>query len=160
MFLQRNKRCWNDRNVFLLLLLLFCSISNFAFGQQKQEEGKQKNCEDHPKLLRDEKGKPVRFTQKELKKRVIHCETPRLPGTWDVNGYALVQTLITPEGTVQCAKVIHGHPLIREFAEKAVKKWTFKPVNYKGEAVAVSTIITLRVSWNYEEAHKSNCGKE
>jgi hypothetical protein len=113
----------NGKIVSLFWPLAILFYANNALAQQPQGP-----CDSHPDLLLDEKGKPVRIKASELKKRIIHCDIPILPGDIDAKGTVIVQVLITPEGKVDCAKAIHGHPIINSAAIEAVKKWTFKPI--------------------------------
>jgi hypothetical protein len=124
-----------------------------------QAQDKEPNCNEHPKLLKDSKGKPVRLGYKQLKERATNCETVRLPGLVDAKGQVLVQVLVGPSGAVECAQAISGHPLARKYAQDTARKWTFKPMIEKGEKVAVIGILVMHVSWDYDEAKKKQCGK-
>ena len=126
-----------------LLTILFCV--NKAFAQSLQEP-----CFSHPDLLMDEKGKPMRVKAEELKKRVIHCEVPKLPGALDVQGLVHIHVLINPEGKVECAKAIttSGHPVAIKAAVEAAKKWTFKPLVIQGKPVAFLGVLGIVVSYD------------
>jgi hypothetical protein len=143
--------------IFLLALLIG---SGLAAAKQDQKAQDQESCDSHPKLLRDNRGKPVLLSFKQLKEKVTHCEPVRLPGTWDIKATALVQILIEPDGTVQCAKAIYSHPMVRPLAERTALKWTFKPVEHQGERIAVLTVLQMHISWEYKAARKRQCGKE
>jgi hypothetical protein len=54
----------------------------------------------------------------------------------DIKGTAIVDITVNPSGTVACVKSLPGHPMIRLEIEKALKNWTFTPVNVEGEPVA------------------------
>ena len=99
-------------------------------------------------------GNPVKLSPKELRKRLIHCEQPRLPGTLDAQGTVLVQLLVTPKGRVGCAKIIHGHTLLKEAVIVAVKEWTFRPLMVKGKPVPVLGVVGVFVSWDFEKMRK------
>ena len=79
--------------ITVALTLGFCILG----GQEKQA------CHNHPRQLLDKQGKPVRLSSAETKKRVVHCEIPKLPGTVDAEGMVLVMVLINPDGEVECA---------------------------------------------------------
>lgn len=143
-----------------LLVLLICCLASLSFTQAQDKES---SCDSHPellpKLLKDDRGKPVRLSYEKLKERATNCETAKLPGMVDAKGQVLVQVLVGPSGAVACAKAISGHPLVRVPAQEAAKKWTFKPLTEKGEKVAFMGILVIYVSWDYEEAKKKQCGK-
>lgn len=138
--------------VFLMSLPIFLGVA--------QAQDKEPKCNEHPKLLRDNEGKPVRFGHKKLKERATNCETVKLPGLVDVKSQVLVQVLVGPSGAVECAQAISGHPLARKYAQDTARKWTFKPLMEKGEKVAFIGILVMYVSWDYDEAKKKQCGKE
>ena len=140
-----------------LLLGIFLSCC-FAFSGLAQQTDSP--CNEHPKLLKDDKGKPVRLAYKKLKERATNCETTKLPGLVDAKGQVLVQVLVGPSGAVECAQAISGHPLARKYAQDTAKKWMFKPLMEKGEKVAFLGLLVMYVSWDYEEAKKKQCGKE
>jgi TonB family protein len=135
--------------LFWLLAILFNAGNVIA--QQPQEL-----CDNHPDLLLDEKGKPLRVKTSELMKRVIHCEIPKLPGNVCAKGNVIVRVLITPEGKVECAKAIHGHPLINKAALEAVKHWTFKPLVINNKPVAFLGLLSIYVSYDTRES-KAPC---
>jgi len=136
---------------FIVFLLSTSFFSGDIYAQQKAEP-----CGKHPDLLLNEQGKPVHIKATEIKKRILHCEVPKLPGSFDGKGTVLLEVLITPEGTVQCAKAMHGHPVMIETAIKAMKQWTFKPIEEKGKLVAVLAFLSIYVSYDDREA-KEQC---
>lgn len=143
-------------NIFLLsfLVILICCLTPFGLAQDKEP-----NCNEYPKLLRNDKGRPVRLDYKKLKERATNCETVKLPGLVDAKGQVLVQILVGTTGAVECAKAISGHPLMRKYAQDTAKKWTFKHLMEKGEKVAFIGLLVMYVSWDYEDAKKKQCGK-
>ncbi|MBL8166550.1 MAG: energy transducer TonB [Acidobacteria bacterium] len=138
---------------FLVLFICCSTLSGLA-------QGRESVCHEHPKLLKDDKGKPVRLGYKQLKERATNCETVKLPGMVDANGQVLVQILVGPSGAVECATAISGHPLTRSHAQDTARRWTFNPLARKGEKVAFIGILVMYVSWNYDEAREKQCGKE
>lgn len=143
------------RNGVIAFLISLPMILGLAQAQDQKP-----NCNEHPKLLKDNEGKPVRFGHKKLKERATNCETVKLPGLVDAKGQVLVQILVGPSGAVECAQAISGHPLARKYAQDTAQKWRFKPLMEKGERVAFIGILALYVSWDYAEAKKKQCGKE
>ncbi len=130
-------------------------FSGDTYAQQKTEP-----CGKHPDLLLNEQGKPIHVKATEMKKRILHCEVPKSPGSFDGKGTVLLEVLITPEGTVQCAKAMYGHPVMIEAAIKAMKQWTFKPIEENGKSVAVLAFLRVYVSYDYREAKEQCKNKE
>jgi len=112
--------------------VLFILASSSVSGRQEQPP-----CNAHPKLLRDERGKPIWIISNDLKKRATRRVAPKLPSSVRAEGTIIVTVLVDTEGRVQCAKATKGHPLLRRATEEAAKQWTFKPVVADGEVVAV-----------------------
>lgn len=132
------------------LVIFLSSWSGLALTMQ--------NSCTHPNLLLDKRGKPVLLTWKETKKRITHCEAAKLPGTFDGKGIIQVKVLIDPEGMPQCVTALSGHPVMKDFATKAVLKWRFKPVEKVGKSVAAFGIVSVRVSWDSSYS-KDSCDK-
>src|SRR5262245_34411211 len=127
----------------LLPAIVTCLICSIVLGQEKQS-----GCRDHPSLWRDARGSPFRLGSKELKKRRIDCEAPKLPGQWCGKGQVMFLVVINSEGKIECAEALNGHPWIRPYALDAVKKWTFKPVEVGGKQIAELGIVFVDVSWD------------
>ena len=106
-------------------------------------------------------GEPVKLSPGQLRKRLIHCELPRLSGALDAQATVLVQLLVTPKGTVGCAKMIRGSDLIEvnNAAMIAVKKWIFRPLKVTGKAVPVRGFVSVFVSWDVDKMRK-DCKKD
>ncbi|MFN8002899.1 MAG: hypothetical protein U0X75_18005 [Acidobacteriota bacterium] len=64
---------------FLVLFICCSTLSGLA-------QGRESVCHEHPKLLKDDKGKPVRLGYKQLKERATNCETVKLLRMVDANG--------------------------------------------------------------------------
>ena len=58
-------------------------------------------------------------------------------------GAVQVQVTISEEGRVIEAAVIAGHPLLRDAALQAAKRWTFQPTELSGVPVKVQGILTF-----------------
>jgi len=58
-------------------------------------------------------------------------------------GAVQVQVTISEEGRVLEAAVINGHPLLRDAALQAAKRWTFQPTELSGVPVKVQGILTF-----------------
>ena len=89
------------------------------------------------------------MSSKELMKRRIHCEAPKLPGQWCGKGQITFQVVINAEGKIECAEALtEFHPWTKPHALEALKKWTFNPVEVDGKPIAVLGIVIVDVSWD------------
>src|SRR6266478_575240 len=63
-------------------------------------------------------------------RKVINRVTPSYPElarTMNVKGSVRLEVLVAPNGAVKAVKVIGGHPLLVQAAERAVQKWRWEP---------------------------------
>jgi TonB family protein len=132
------------------LVSMILILSTFLQGMSED-----KACNNHPQQLLDKNKVAVRLSAKETKKRVVNREVPKLPGLLDAQGTVVVEVLINPEGKVDCARALTGHPILKKRAEETVRKWTFKPVEVEHKPVAVYGLITMQMHWDAEEAKKT-----
>jgi TonB family protein len=65
---------------------------------------------------------------------------------YNATGEVRVQVDISETGRVTSAKAISGHPLLRDAAEVAARKWIFKPTTL--DSVPVTTQIVLNFDFN------------
>lgn len=63
-----------------------------------------------------------------------------------VQGTVLLEARVGKDGTVREVKVISGHPLLRQAASDAVKRWLYRPTLLNGEAVEVTTRVAVGFS--------------
>ena len=68
---------------------------------------------------------------------------PRLASLTHLQGHVVMQAVISKKGTVENLRVIKGHFLLRNAAEKAVRTWRFRPYLIGGEPVEVATIVSV-----------------
>ena len=68
---------------------------------------------------------------------------PRLASLTHLQGNVVMQAVISKKGTVENLRVIKGHFLLRNAAEKAVRTWRFRPYLIGGEPVEVATIVSV-----------------
>jgi periplasmic protein TonB len=59
------------------------------------------------------------------------------------SGAVVVQVLISEEGRVEQAEVLSGHPLLRDAALQAAKRWVFRPTTLSGVPVKVQGALTF-----------------
>jgi periplasmic protein TonB len=51
--------------------------------------------------------------------------------------------LISEDGRVEDAQVTSGHPLLRDSALQAAKRWVFRPTTLSGVPVKVQGVLTF-----------------
>ncbi|MGH9754923.1 MAG: energy transducer TonB [Blastocatellia bacterium] len=126
---------------------VLAAISPIHLSQERESTWP---CKDDPNLLRDENGKPVLFPAKELGSKINWYERPTYPRACRCSGSVQVLTLINTEGDVECFQYLSGHPLLRAPISEALMKWRFQPVEVKGKAVSVSSVITFNFTDTYD----------
>jgi hypothetical protein len=130
--------------LLLLPAIVACLICPIVSGQEKQSD-----CRYHESLWSDARGEPVRLSSKELKKRRIHCEAPKLPGQWCGKGQIMYLVVINADGKIECAEALtEFHPWVKPHALDALKKWTFKPVKVGGKPIAALGTVFVDISWD------------
>ncbi len=76
--------------------------------------------------------------------KVVHRVQPAYPASPElagVDGYVVIQVLVSEQGDVLKADALEGHPLLREAAVAAVRQWRYSPTLLNGEAVPVETSV-------------------
>jgi protein TonB len=76
-----------------------------------------------------------------------HDVTPAYPKaaiTMHLQGDVLIECVIGVDGRVKDARVVAGHPILRDSAITAVRQWTYQPTRLNGEAVSVRLTVTVR----------------
>ena len=89
---------------------------------------------------------PVRVPSTILQGRAIERRTPaypRLAMTARIEGPVSVEVVISPEGRVEAARAVSGHPLLKQAAVEAARSWRFQPTLLNGVPVRVTGIITF-----------------
>src|SRR6266851_162701 len=56
---------------------------------------------------------------------------PELARAMNVRGIVRLEVLVAPNGTVKSVKVIGGHPVLVQAAERAVQKWKWERVEHE-----------------------------
>lgn len=120
-----------------MLLFLFANIT--ASGRQTKWP-----CDKSCTLLKNAHGKYIWFGSAALKRRATHTVTPQTPLRGCANATIVVEVLIDNEGNVQCLRTLKGHPFLRRAAEEAAQQWKFKPIESKGQKVAVLGRLMFR----------------
>ena len=89
---------------------------------------------------------PMRVPSTVLQGRAIERRTPaypRLAMTARIGGPVSVEVVISPEGRVEAARAVSGHPLLKSAAVEAARGWRFQPTLLNGVPVRVTGIITF-----------------
>src|SRR5215510_12019038 len=128
--------------------IAFCVCVLAALSPIHLSQGKESKwpCKNDPNLLRNRNGKPVLFSAKELGSRMIWYEKLEYPKSCRCSGSVQLLALINTEGRVECFQFLSGHPLLRATISEALMKWRFQPVEVKGKAVSVSSVITFNLT--------------
>lgn len=87
---------------------------------------------------------------------VISGVSPTMPKGCRCDNTVIVDVLIDKNGRVVCARFKKGHPLLRDSAVEAVKKWTFRPILLSGTPVFAYAHLELKFSEFDENKNPSN----
>ena len=74
-----------------------------------------------------------------------------------IQGWVQIQIIINEKGEVWVAKVLSGHPLLRDAALAAVRRWRYAPSLMDGSPVPVITTVRVNIQMGRQ---KSKCGAE
>ena len=77
---------------------------------------------------------------------LIHRVSPDYPDAWKregIQGTVHLRAIIAKDGTVQDITILDGDSHLAKSAEKAVKKWRYKPKMVNGEPVEEQTTIAV-----------------
>jgi protein TonB len=74
---------------------------------------------------------------------------PQLARQLRVQGTVVVDVLVGTDGKVKQLKVVSGHPMLRDAAVAAVRRWIYSPALLNGEPVEASTLVGVifRANW-------------
>jgi TonB family protein len=75
---------------------------------------------------------------------VAKTEYPRLAREMRVSGTVKLEAVVMPTGKVKELKVLGGHPLLAESAQKSAMNWQFEPA-------ASETVETITVNFNLDQ---------
>ena len=79
-------------------------------------------------------------------------EYPPIAKAAGAEGAVQVMVVINETGQVEVAQVVSGHPLLREAALEAAKKWVFKPTELSGKPVKVQGTLTFNFTLDKPKA--------
>jgi TonB family protein len=116
-------------------------------------------CKSQFPLYSDTDGKPIWLDSKQLKSRSIHCEAPKSPSMSkiSVEGTAKLSMLVNPAGTVDCIRVVAGHPFITDSAIEAAKNWQFRPVIRNGKQLAFYGLLEFHITTGKSDHEPDPC---
>ncbi|HJQ23635.1 MAG TPA: energy transducer TonB [Blastocatellia bacterium] len=89
---------------------------------------------------------PVRVSTGVLQGKAIVKRTPEYPPLArqiHLAGSVSVELMIAPDGHVEAARAINGHPLLVTAAVEAARAWRFEPTLLNGTAVRVTGVIVF-----------------
>ncbi|HEX8089695.1 MAG TPA: TonB family protein [Blastocatellia bacterium] len=75
--------------------------------------------------------------------RRVQPAYPPLAKAARVSGAVVVEVTVDEEGTVNAARAISGHPLLKDAAVAAAREWKFSETKLQGEPVKVVGVITF-----------------
>jgi TonB family protein len=81
--------------------------------------------------------------------RLIHKAEPKYPEAAvkaKVEGKVVIEATTNPEGEVVEAKVLQGHPLLRQAAVEAIKQWKYEPFILAGKKTPVQFTVIVSFS--------------
>jgi len=70
-------------------------------------------------------------------------EYPELASVARITGSVVVEVTVNEEGTVEAARAVSGHPLLKDAAVDAARGWVFTPTTLSGTPVKVIGTITF-----------------
>jgi len=73
---------------------------------------------------------------------------PELAKLTRTEGKVVLEAVVSPRGEVVATHVLDGHRLLRGAAEKAVRRWRFRPYIRNGRAREVATVIAVEFNRN------------
>lgn len=74
----------------------------------------------------------------------VEPQYPQMAKIAHVQGYVVLQSLISKQGTVENLRAISGHPILLQAAMDAVRQWRYRPYILNGQPVEVESTITVR----------------
>jgi len=125
-----------SRRLRKLISVLFAAslgISSTVFAQEPRG-----GAPETPKIILKSGG----VLQGSATKRVEPAYPP-LAKAARISGSVVVEVTVDEEGNVISARVISGHPLLKDAAVTAARGWTFTPTKLQGDPVKVIGTITF-----------------
>ncbi|MGH9556537.1 MAG: energy transducer TonB [Terriglobales bacterium] len=89
----------------------------------------------------------IRISQGVAQRNIVVQPQPKYPRKAiekRLEGLVVFKVVISKDGTLKEVEVKSGEPILAEAAEKAVRKWRYKPYFLNGEPVEVETQVTIK----------------
>jgi TonB family protein len=99
-----------------------------------------------PARTTQEDNRPLRVTSVVLQGKAIERRTPIYPPLArqiHLQGDVSVEVIISPDGRVEGARVVSGHPMFAQYAREAALGWRFEPTLLNNVPVRVTGVITF-----------------
>ena len=99
-----------------------------------------------PQTRAADNGKPLPVSSVVLQGKAVERVVPvypELPKRIRLQGEVSIEVIISPEGRVESARVVNGHPMLVNSAREAARRWQFEPTFLNGVAVRVTGVITF-----------------
>jgi TonB family protein len=87
--------------------------------------------------------------------RKVQPAYPAIAKAASAKGAVQVQITVDENGEVKDARVINGHPMLREAALQAAKQWRFKPTELSGVPVKTQGVMTF----NFDPGKNATSGE-
>ena len=71
---------------------------------------------------------------------------PALAQHLRISGQVVLAILVNPAGSLECIKVLSGHPLLSDSAVQAAKAWKFKPIQEQGKVLAFCGLLVFHIT--------------
>lgn len=94
---------------------------------------------------------PLKLTSTVLQGKATVCRTPDYPALAKqirLEGSVSVEIIIAPDGRVESARAVSGHPILVSAALDAARGWHFEPTLLNGSPVRVTGIIVFNFKLN------------
>lgn len=128
----------SPRILVLASIVIAFVLAPLALARQTQDK------EEPPKIIRKSGG-----VLQGTATRRVEPNYPPLAKAARVSGSVVVEVTLDEEGNVISARVISGHPLLKDAAVSAAKGWKFNPTLLQGTPVKVIGTITFNFNLDH-----------
>jgi TonB family protein len=125
--------------IAIAILNLAGLVASPASIRQARPQDDQKPSATAPKVIR----KPLGALEKEATERAEPVYPP-LARAAKVTGTVVVEVTVDETGNVTAARAVSGHPLLKDAAVEAARKWKFKPAMLDGASAQVTGPIVFK----------------
>jgi TonB family protein len=133
-------------NVMRRLVILALGFATLIRGGVGALRAQQSATQQPPEKAAPYIPSRVRAGGQVMAARKIHEVRPKYPREArekHIQGTVRLEAIIRRDGRVSELKVLKGDPLLVDAATEAVRKWRYKPVTIRGQAVEVVTEIDV-----------------